>query len=197
MLCLPLSLPVVLFTRIFLQVAHPGSLRARICLPWCPQRLEQCSEHSGFPGNICFPPTTYLALGDVQPLGRLWIFGWFSISLALLNVPDSSVPLALLRSLSWGNWSFFLCPVCLSVWGHLLSSLLSREPGDPLTVFYISSRLWLTVRTFSSPSLGDQQVKVKQGVWLTSVFTLASVGAGQPCRLLFKGELGPPSSKFK
>lgn len=84
MLCLPFLLPDGSLCMIFLQVAHPGSLWLDICLPSGPWCLEQYSARGGVPVDIGFPPTSYFALVDAKPLGRLSIFICFLFFLALL-----------------------------------------------------------------------------------------------------------------
>lgn len=190
--CLPFLLPLALYTALPAGcTSKPLEVRDLFGTlspaPW------PLLDTQWVPSNLCCPLTTYFALVDVQPLGRLRIFVcfpflWLYFCAWLVSSFSSTQ-----NSRSWGNWSF--CSAYLSVWWHLLSPLLSREPGDPLTVFYIYPfTAFVTLRNFFFTIAGwSEQDKERQCVWLMLVLTVASVWAGQPYQLLFKEELEPPS----
>ena len=167
--------------------AHPGSLRAKVLVchsvpvPWVMLGTR-------------WVPNKYLlkcfALVDDQPLRRLQIFVCFSFLWLYLCAWLVSSFSCTQNSRSWGNWSFSLCSACLSVWWHLLLSLLSREPGESHDRSLYLFSVFMSVCNFSlTVTWWSEQAKVRQCVWFMPA--LASVWGGQLCRILFKGKLGP------
>lgn len=143
--------------------------------------------------NLCCPPTTYFALVDVQPLGRLWIFVCFPFLWLYLCAWLVSSFSSTQNSRSWGNWSFAL-PTCLSD-GIFYHPFSPGSLGIPWQSYIYPFAAFVTLRNFFFTVTGwSEQDKVRHCVWLMPVLTLASVWAGQPCWLLFKEELEPPSS---